>query len=136
MDGNAFQSEAPKEDEQWLVAKLLIFGFMDPLFTDRRLDLERLNRQQFRRDPIAHRITFNLVGLVLGQWLVTRRHWSGFLVWAACNVYGGIACFMTGIPETSCLFAAYLIVNLGSLRVWMANDRRTRLRPSVTEPSR
>jgi nicotinamide riboside transporter PnuC len=69
-------------------------------------------------------IAFNLVGLVLGQWLVTRGHWTGFLVWCACNVYGVVVCIQSGIPETSCLFGAYFLVNACSLRSWFAKARQ------------
>jgi hypothetical protein len=68
-------------------------------------------------------IAFNLIGLVFGQWLVTRGHWAGFLVWCSCNIYGVIVCFTTGIPETSCLFGAYFVVNACSLFSWLGKTR-------------
>lgn len=68
-------------------------------------------------------IIINLLCLVAGQWLVTRGHWSGFLVWSVCNIYGAIVCVITGIPETSCLFAAYFIVNFSSLCAWFVKAK-------------
>jgi nicotinamide riboside transporter PnuC len=79
-------------------------------------------------------IAFNLIGLVVGQWLVTKSHWSGFLVWCACNVYGVIACLTTGIPETSCLFAAYFIVNFCSLWSWLGKNRVGGTEPKTGGP--
>jgi hypothetical protein len=69
-------------------------------------------------------IVINLLALVVGQFLVTRGHWSGFLVWCAANIYSAATCVATGIPETSCLFAAYFLVNACSLKAWIAKARR------------
>ena len=48
-------------------------------------------------------IALNLIGLVVSHRLVTRGHWTGFLVWCACNTCGVFVCFTTGIPEVSWL---------------------------------
>jgi nicotinamide riboside transporter PnuC len=69
-------------------------------------------------DSVSY-IVINLTALVVGQLLVTRGHWAGFLVWSLCNVYSVVICVVTGIPATSCLFIAYLFVNLYSLRSWL-----------------
>lgn len=69
-------------------------------------------------DSISY-ILINLTALVVGQLLVTRGHWAGFLVWSLCNIYSVVICVVTGIPATSCLFAAYFLVNLYSLRTWV-----------------
>jgi hypothetical protein len=63
-------------------------------------------------------IVLNLLVLLLSQWLVTRGHWLGFLVWCAANLYDAMICRRTGIPKTSCLFGAYFFVNLCSLWSW------------------
>ena len=70
-------------------------------------------------------IVITLLAFVLGQWLVTRKHWAGFLVWCAANVYSIFTCILTDMPQTSFLFAAYLIVNCASLRSWFAKSRTT-----------
>jgi hypothetical protein len=69
-------------------------------------------------------ISVNLLAFVFGQWLVTRGHWSGFLVWGLANIYSALTCVVTGIPETSCLFAAYFLANLASLRAWIARGQQ------------
>lgn len=68
-------------------------------------------------------ILITLVAFLLGQWLVTRKHWSGFLVWCAANVYSIVTCILTDMPQTSCLFAAYFIVNFASLSSWFTKSR-------------
>jgi hypothetical protein len=68
-------------------------------------------------------IVTTLVAFLLGQWLVTRKHWSGFLVWCVANIYSIVTCILTDMPRTSLLFAAYFIVNFASLRSWFANSR-------------
>jgi len=72
-------------------------------------------------------IATTLVAFLVGQWLVTRKHWSGFLVWCLANIYSMVTCIRTDMPQTSLLFAAYLIVNFASLRSWFANSRTTAL---------
>lgn len=76
-------------------------------------------------------IMINLVALVVGQYLVTRGHWSGFLIWCAANIYGAATCVATGIPETSCLFAAYFLVNFCSLWSWLKRERNDVETPSI-----
>lgn len=71
-------------------------------------------------------ISINLFAFLLGQWLVTRGHWAGFLVWCMANVYSVLTCVVTGIPETSCLFATYFLVNLASLRAWFTKSQKPR----------
>lgn len=78
-----------------------------------------------------HYIAVNLLSFVIGQWLVTRGHWGGFLVWCAANLYSVVVCITTGIPETSCLFAAYFAANFWSLRSWLAQSRG---KAAPTEP--
>ncbi|MCU0786847.1 MAG: nicotinamide mononucleotide transporter family protein [Verrucomicrobia bacterium] len=68
-------------------------------------------------------IVTNLLAFVLGQWLVTKKHWSGFLVWCAANVYSIVTCVLTDMPQTSCLFGAYFLVNACSLYSWFAKSR-------------
>ena len=70
-------------------------------------------------------IVATLLAFLLGQWLVTRKHWAGFLVWCAANVYSIVTCVLTNMPQTSFLFAAYLLVNFVSLRSWFAQSRTT-----------
>ncbi len=69
-------------------------------------------------------IIANLIALLAGQWLVTRGHWSGFLVWCAANLYSIVTCVVTGMPRTSCLFGAYFIVNFASLWSWLSKSKR------------
>jgi hypothetical protein len=68
-------------------------------------------------------VAANLAAFVLGQWLVTRGHWSGFLVWCAANLYSIVICTRTGMPQTGVLFGAYFLVNLASLLAWAAKTR-------------
>jgi len=68
-------------------------------------------------------IVANLVALVIGQWLVTRGHWSGFLVWCTANLYSIVTCLLTGMPQTCFLFGAYFLVNSASLYSWLAKAR-------------
>jgi len=68
-------------------------------------------------------IVITLLAFLLGQWLVTRKHWLGFLVWCGANIYSIVTCILTDMPQTSCLFAAYFIVNFASLRSWFANSK-------------
>ena len=72
-------------------------------------------------------IVANFAALVLGQWLVTRGHWFGFLVWCAANLYSIVTCVLTGMPQTSVLFGAYFLVNSASLCAWFAKSRATTL---------
>ena len=65
----------------------------------------------------------NLTALVLGQWLVTRGHWSGFLVWCAANLYSIVTCLLSGMTQTCLLFGAYFLVNFASLWSWLAKSR-------------
>lgn len=85
-------------------------------------------------------VMVNLAALFLGQWLVTRGHWSGFLVWCAANYYGIVTCLLSGMPQTACLFGAYFLVNAGSLWSWWAKDhgvlpRRLKTRKNLAAPS-
>jgi len=83
-------------------------------------------------------IVANLAALILGQWLVTRGHWSGFLVWCAANLYSIVTCVLTGMPQTSVLFGAYFLVNSASLCAWFARSRATmleELKPSASAPA-
>jgi len=68
-------------------------------------------------------ILITLLAFLVGQWLVTRGHWAGFLVWCAANVYSIVTCFLTDMPQTSSLFATYLVVNFASLRSWYVKSR-------------
>ncbi len=72
-------------------------------------------------------VVANLAALVVGQWLVTRGHWSGFLVWCAANLYSIVTCLLTGMPQTSCLFGAYFVVNFASLWTWFTKARTATL---------
>ncbi len=42
-------------------------------------------------------VVANLAALVIGQWLVTRGHWAGFLVWCAANFHSIVTCRLTGL---------------------------------------
>jgi hypothetical protein len=72
-------------------------------------------------------VVANLAALVVGQWLVTRGHWSGFLVWCAANLYSIVTCLLNDMPQTSCLFGAYFLVNFASLRTWFTKARTAAL---------
>ena len=68
-------------------------------------------------------IVTNLAALIIGQWLVTRGRWAGFLVWCGANLYSILTCLLTGMPQTSILFGAYFLVNFVSLWSWVARTR-------------
>jgi len=51
-------------------------------------------------------IVANRAALVIGQWLVTRGHWCGFLVWCSANLYSIFTCVLTGMPQTKAFSTA------------------------------
>ena len=78
----------------------------------------------------------SLLAFVLGQWLVTRGHWSGFLVWCLANLYSALTGMVAGTLETSCLFGAYFVANLVSLRSWFASTRSACPANRALDPAR
>jgi len=63
-------------------------------------------------------VIINLAAFAAGQWLITRRHWSGFLVWAASNYYFAMSCLATGNQPTAFMFLVYCSANVYSMWIW------------------
>lgn len=54
----------------------------------------------------------------VGQWLVTKRHRFGFLVWGLSNLIVAAAKFTSGDLATACMFLIYFLANGYSLLSW------------------
>ena len=67
-----------------------------------------------------------IAAFVLGQWLVTRKHWSGFLVWAGSNLMVAVMCLAQANHPTACMFLVYFLANVYSMTAWRF--------PSIRQP--
>lgn len=66
----------------------------------------------------------NIAAFLLGQWLVTRGRWTGFLLWAASNLMIATCCFLQRGPDpTGGLFVVYATVNVASMLAWRQGRR-------------
>jgi nicotinamide riboside transporter PnuC len=61
----------------------------------------------------------NIAAFFAGQWLVTRRRWTGFLLWALSNALVAAACLLRADSATACMFLVYLSANLCSMASWI-----------------
>lgn len=68
----------------------------------------------------------NIAAFFLGQVLVTRGRWSGFLVWAAANYFVAITCLTHDSETTGCMFMVYCATNIYSMWLWSRNKLRNR----------
>ena len=60
----------------------------------------------------------SIASFFIGQYLVTRRHWTGFLVWALSNLSVALGSFSAGHGATGTMFAIYFAANAWSLFSW------------------
>jgi nicotinamide riboside transporter PnuC len=68
----------------------------------------------------------NIAAFFLGQVLVTRGRWTGFLVWAAANYLVAITCMTRNDGTTGCMFMVYCTANIYSMWLWSRNELRNR----------
>jgi nicotinamide riboside transporter PnuC len=66
----------------------------------------------------------NIAAFVIGQMLVTRRHWTGFLVWAAANYLVAITCLTHDNESTGCMFMVYCAANVYSMWLWSRHEEQ------------
>lgn len=62
--------------------------------------------------------TISILSFFVGQFLVTRRCCSGFLIWAVSNLLVATVNFATGDQATGCMFVTYFLANTYSLIAW------------------
>ena len=60
----------------------------------------------------------SIVSFFVGQLLVTRRCFAGFLIWAGSNLLVATFKFATGDASTGSLFLIYAAANTYSLIAW------------------
>jgi hypothetical protein len=65
-----------------------------------------------------------IAAFVVGQWLVTRKHWAGFLVWAGSNLMVAVMCLAQANHPTACMFLVYFLANVYSMMAWTRLDPR------------
>lgn len=65
----------------------------------------------------------SIAAFVTGQLLVTRKQWTGFLIWAASNLLVVVGCLIRGDPPTALMFLAYLIANVYSMLIWARQSK-------------
>lgn len=67
----------------------------------------------------------NIASFVIGQLLVTRRRWMGFLLWAGANLMIAVTCVMRNDAPTACMFLVYFAANVYSTILWFRQSRTT-----------
>lgn len=60
----------------------------------------------------------NILMFFLGQYYVTRKNQSGFLVWGASNLMVAAVSILNGNLGLACIFVVYGMANTYSLVVW------------------
>ena len=65
----------------------------------------------------------NIAAFVIGQMLVTRRHWTGFLVWAAANYLVAMTSITQNNASTGLMFMVYCSANVYSMWLWSRQSR-------------
>jgi nicotinamide riboside transporter PnuC len=70
----------------------------------------------------------NISAFAIGQFLVTRRHWVGFLIWAASNLMVAAVCIARGEWATACMFIVYCVANVWSMIAWSPRKHGPELR--------
>ena len=66
-------------------------------------------------------VMISIAAFFVGQWLVTKKCGSGFLVWAVSNLLIAGSAVATGDWATTCLFITYFSANTCSLIAWAAH---------------
>jgi nicotinamide riboside transporter PnuC len=66
----------------------------------------------------------NIAAFAIGQYLVTRRSWAGFLIWAGSNLLVATTCLLGKDPAMACLFLVYFAANVYSMHAWTRMRRR------------
>jgi len=69
--------------------------------------------------------TIGIIAFAAGQWLVTRRHWGGFLIWATSNYCFAAKFLAEGNHSTACMFLVYCAANVYSMGLWSRRSRIT-----------
>jgi nicotinamide riboside transporter PnuC len=59
-----------------------------------------------------------IAAFIVGQWLVTRKQWTGFLVWAGSNLMVAAMCLVQDNRPTACMFLVYCLANVYSMIAW------------------
>ena len=67
----------------------------------------------------------SILSFFVGQFLVTRRCCSGFLIWATSNLLVATVSFATGDRATGCMFVTYFLANTYSLLAWARQSGQT-----------
>jgi len=62
--------------------------------------------------------TISIAAFFVGQLLVTRRHWTGFLIWAMSNYLVAATCVIQANQATACMFLVYFGANVCSMVSW------------------
>ena len=65
----------------------------------------------------------SIVAFFIGQRLVTRKRWTGFLVWALSNSLLTTHLFLDGNTSTALMFLVYAVVNFRSMLLWLRDKR-------------
>lgn len=65
----------------------------------------------------------SIASFFVGQVLVTRRCFIGFLIWAASNLMVALSEFANGNPSTASMFVIYSAANSYSLVSWWRCER-------------
>jgi len=66
-------------------------------------------------------VLINVIAFVVGQMLVTRQHWAGFLIWAGSNYLVALSFLGADQPGTAGLFTMYCAANIYSMWRWSRN---------------
>jgi nicotinamide riboside transporter PnuC len=68
----------------------------------------------------------NIAAFFVGQVLVTRRHWGGFLIWAASNCSIAAISVVQGSHPTALMFLVYFTANVYSTILWARQSSKGR----------
>jgi hypothetical protein len=77
--------------------------------------------------------TLSIVAFFVGQALVTRQRWTGFLIWALSNYAVAAHSALQANAAATCMFLVYFAANMHSVLAWSrAKSFRTHLQQAAT----
>lgn len=65
----------------------------------------------------------SIAAFFIGQLLVTRRHWMGFLVWGISNYTVAAVFALQANAATTCMFLVYFAANMRSMLTWSRQSK-------------